>query len=439
MLLASVDRTVHAALQYNTRTDPADNLMDAQARLPMMYQLYQAQADLLHPMRQFARLGARMAGLFDAGACMPPLMRQWAAGMTLFAEAGLTHRRPPFAITSVTLGNETAAVTEEAADDTPFGTLLHFRKDTAAVQPRVLIVAPMSGHFATLLRGTVEVMLPEHDLYITDWKNARDVPLSDGRFGLDEFIDHLIRWLRMIGPGSHIVAVCQPAVPALAAAAVMAENSDPAQPRSMTLMAGPIDTRVNPTKVNELAQSRPIEWFERHLISAVPWRYPGAFRHVYPGFVQLSAFMSMNLDRHISAHFTQLRSLVGGDEPSAEAHRRFYDEYGAVMDLPAEFYLETVQRVFQEHDLPRGELTWHGQTVRPAAIRRTGLLTVEGERDDICAIGQTMAALDLCNRIPVNLKQNHVQTGVGHYGVFSGRRWAREVYPRVREMIQVMN
>jgi poly(3-hydroxybutyrate) depolymerase len=439
MLLASVDRTVHAALQYNTRTDPADNLMDAQARLPMMYQLYQAQADLLHPMRQFARLGARMAGLFDVGTCMPPLMRQWAAGMTLFAEAGLTHRRPPFAITSVTLGNETAAVTEEAADDTPFGTLLHFRKDTAVIQPRVLIVAPMSGHFATLLRGTVEVMLPEHDLYITDWKNARDVPLSDGRFGLDEFIDHLIRWLRMIGPGSHIVAVCQPAVPALAAAAVMAENSDPAQPRSMTLMAGPIDTRVNPTKVNELAQSRPIEWFERHLISAVPWRYPGAFRHVYPGFVQLSAFMSMNLDRHISAHFTQLRSLVGGDEASAEAHRRFYDEYGAVMDLPAEFYLETVQRVFQEHDLPRGELTWHGQTVRPAAIRRTGLLTVEGERDDICAIGQTMAALDLCNRIPVNLKQNHVQTGVGHYGVFSGRRWAREVYPRVREMIQVMN
>jgi poly(3-hydroxybutyrate) depolymerase len=297
----------------------------------------------------------------------------------------------------------------------------------------------MSGHFATLLRGTVEVMLPEHDLYITDWKNARDVPLSEGRFGLDEFTDHLVRWLGVMGPGSHIVAVCQPAVPALAAAAVMAEGGDPAQPRSITLMAGPIDTRVNPTRVNELAASRSIDWFERHLISAVPWRYPGAFRHVYPGFLQLSAFMSMNLDRHISAHFTQLRSLVGGDEASAEAHRKFYDEYGAVMDLPAEFYLETVQRVFQEHDLPRGELTWHGQKVRPEAIRRAGLLTVEGERDDICAIGQTMAALDLCSRIPVNLKQNHVQTGVGHYGVFSGRRWAREVYPRVREMIQVMN
>jgi poly(3-hydroxybutyrate) depolymerase len=413
--------------------------MDAAVRLPMMYQLYQAQADLLRPMRQIARFGAGLPELLACGACMPPAVRHIAAGLRLFAEAGLTHQRPPFGFASVMVGERCIPVIEEAADDTPFGTLLRFRKDGTARQPRVLLVAPMSGHFATLLRGTVEVMLPEHDVYITDWKNARDVPLSEGRFGLDEFIDHIVRWLGVMGAGSHIVAVCQPAVPALAAAAVMAEAGDPAQPRSITLMAGPIDPRVNPTKVNQLAGSRPIDWFERHLISTVPWRHPGAFRRVYPGFVQLSAFMSMNLDRHISAHFNQLRSLVGGDAASAEAHRRFYDEYGAVMDLPAEFYLETVRRVFQTHDLPRGELTWHGRTVRPAAIRRTGLLTVEGERDDICAIGQTMAALDLCSRIPVNLKQNHVQTGVGHYGVFAGRRWAREVYPRVREMIQVMN
>jgi poly(3-hydroxybutyrate) depolymerase len=413
--------------------------MEVAAGRSMIYQLYQAQADLLHPMRRLARFSAALTEWFDVGACTPPLVRHIAAGLTLFAEAGLTHKRPPFGIGSVALGEQRTLVTEEVVDDAPFGTLLHFRKDTAITQPRVLLVAPMSGHFATLLRGTVEVMLPEHDLYITDWKNARDVPLSAGRFGLDEFVDHIIRWLGVMGPGSHIVAVCQPAVPALAAAAVMAEADDPAQPRSMTLMAGPIDTRVNPTKVNELAGSRPIEWFERHLISAVPWRHPGAFRHVYPGFVQLSAFMGMNLGRHISAHFAQFRSLVGGDADGAEAHRRFYGEYGAVMDLPAEFYLETVKRVFQDHDLPRGVLTWHGQTVRPSAIRRTGLLTVEGERDDICAIGQTMAALDLCSRIPVNLKQNHVQTGVGHYGVFSGRRWAREIYPRVREMIQVMN
>ncbi|MGC1409184.1 MAG: polyhydroxyalkanoate depolymerase [Acetobacteraceae bacterium] len=405
----------------------------------MMYQLYQAQADLLFPLRQFARMGAGLARLADWGTCMPSPARHFSAGLTMFAEMGLTHHRPQFGINVVAANNRSVAVAEEAADDTPFGTLLHFRKDHAVPQPRVLLVAPMSGHFATLLRGTVQVMLPEHDLYITDWKNARDVPLADGRFGFDEFVDHIIRFLRVMGPGSHVVAVCQPAVPALAAAAVMAEAGDAAVPHSMTLMAGPIDTRVNPTKVNELAKSRPIEWFDRHLISAVPWRFPGAFRHVYPGFVQLSAFMSMNLDRHISAHFGQFRSLVGGDHISAEAHRRFYDEYGAVMDLPAEFYLETVQRVFQEHDLPRGVLTWHGQNVRPQAIRRMGLLTVEGERDDICAIGQTMAALDLCSRIPVNLKQEHLQTGVGHYGVFSGRRWASEVYPRVREMIQVMN
>jgi poly(3-hydroxybutyrate) depolymerase len=405
----------------------------------MMYQLYQAQADLLFPLRQFARMGARLAKLADCGTCMPSPVRHISAGLIMFAEMGLTHHRPQFGIDVVAVNNRSVAVAEEAADDTPFGTLLHFRKDHAVQQPRVLLVAPMSGHFATLLRGTVQVMLPEHDLYITDWKNARDVPLAEGRFGFDEFVDHIIRFLRVMGPGSHVVAVCQPAVATLAAAAVMAQAGDAAVPHSMTLMAGPIDTRVNPTKVNELAQSRSIEWFDRHLISAVPWRFPGAFRHVYPGFVQLSAFMSMNLDRHISAHFGQFRSLVGGDHISAEAHRRFYDEYGAVMDLPAEFYLETVQRVFQEHDLPRGVLTWHGEPVRPMAIRRMGLLTVEGERDDICAIGQTMAALDLCSRIPVNLKQDHLQTGVGHYGVFSGRRWANEVYPRVREMIQVMN
>ena len=406
----------------------------------MLYDLYQAQADLLMPLRQAARVGAGFAELLESGgcACAAPL-RHLRATWSLFADSGLTHRRPSFGIDQVDLGNRMVGVTEEAAADTPFGTLLHFRKDAAITQPRVLLVAPMSGHFATLLRNTVEVMLPEHDVYITDWKNARDVPLSAGAFGLDEFIDHLVGFLDVLGPGAHIVAVCQPAVPALAAVALMAEAGNPAQPRSMTLMAGPIDTRMNPTKVNELAMSRPIAWFEKNLISAVPWGFPGARRRVYPGFLQLAAFISMNLDRHLTAHITQFRNLVGGDQSSTEAHRRFYGEYGAVMDLPAEFYLETVQRVFQEHHLPRGVLTWRGQVVRPEAIRRTGLLTVEGERDDICAIGQTVAALDLCAGIRVNLKQNHLQTGVGHYGVFAGKRWAREVYPRVREMIQVMN
>jgi len=406
----------------------------------MLYDLYQAQADFLIPFREAARFGAGLAQLWETGCCArPPLLRHLRATWSLFAEAGLTHRRPSFGIAAVDIGNRVVDVVEEAADDTPFGTLLHFRKNAAVAQPRVLLVAPMSGHFATLLRNTVEVMLPEHDVYITDWKNARDIPLDAGAFGLDEFVSHLIRFLEVIGPGAHIVAVCQPAVPALAAVALMAEAGNPAQPRSMTLMAGPIDTRMNPTNVNDLAMSRPIAWFEKNLISAVPWGFPGARRRVYPGFLQLAAFISMNLDRHVTAHITQFRNLVGGDQSSAEAHRRFYGEYGAVMDLPAEFYLETVHRVFQEHHLARGLLTWRGQLVRPEAIRRTGLLTVEGERDDICAIGQTVAALDLCSGIRVNLKQNHLQSGVGHYGVFAGKRWAREVYPRVREMIQVMN
>jgi poly(3-hydroxybutyrate) depolymerase len=299
-----------------------------------------------------------------------------------------------------------------------------------------MLVAPMSGHFATLLRQTVRTMLPDHDLYITDWKNARDIPPSDGIFGFDSYVEHLIRFQRVMGPGAHIVAVCQPTVAALAATAIMAEERDPAQPRSLTLMAGPIDTRVNPTKVNMLARSQPIEWFEKELIATVPWRFAGAGRKVYPGFVQLTAFMTMNLERHINAHIAQFRALAGGEMEAAETHRRFYDEYCAVMDLPAEFFLETVQRIFQEDHLPLGKLSFNGAPVSPAAIRRTALLTVEGERDDICAIGQTMAALDLCSGVRVDMKSHHLQSGVGHYGVFSGRRWEREVYPKVRQVIQ---
>jgi len=282
----------------------------------------------------------------------------------------------------------------------------------------------------------VRVMLPEHDVYITDWKNARDVGLEHGSFGVDGFVAHLIRFLEVMGPGSHVVAVCQPAVAALVAASVMAATGNRAQPRSLTLMAGPIDTRVQPTQVNQMAKQRSIAWFERNVIGSVPRRYAGAGRRVYPGFVQLSAFVSMNLDRHLDAHLGQFRALVSGNDEATAAHRRFYNEYRAVMDLPAEFYLETVKRVFQDHDLPLGRFTYQGETVRPAAIRRTAILTVEGERDDICANGQTMAALELCSGVPLALRRHHLQIGVGHYGVFSGRHWANEVYPLVREMIQ---
>ncbi len=405
----------------------------------MIYKIYQAQADLLYPARQMARLGAGVVRAMDFGELTPAPLRQFGAACTLLADSALTHVRPDYGFKFTSMGNAVVSVTEEIRFETPFGTLLRFCKDTAVVQPRVLVVAPMSGHFATLLRGTVSVLLPDHDVYITDWKNARDVSLSEGTFGFDEYVDHLIRFMEVLGEGSHMIAVCQPAVAALAATAVMAEAGNRAQPRSLTLIAGPIDTRQNPTKVNELAKSRTIEWFEKNLIATVPWRYKGASRRVYPGFLQLTAFMAMNLDRHIDAHISQFRALSDGDVVSAEAHKKFYDEYGAVMDLPAEFYLETVQRVFQDHDLPLGKLTWHGHPVRPAAIRRTSLLTVEGERDDICAIGQTMAALDLCSGLRISQKRHHLQTGVGHYGVFSGSRWAREIYPKVRAMIEVTN
>ena len=405
----------------------------------MIYQLYQARADLLCPARMLVRYAFGLSRQLDFGLYTPEPLRRLSAGLGVIAGAALTHRRAEFGIASVPLAGRQVGVTESPADDTPFATLLRFRKETDPAQPRVLLVAPMSGHFATLLRGTVSVMLPDHDLYITDWKNARDVPLSAGRFGFDEFIDHIIRFLEVLGPGSHVIAVCQPAAAVLAAVALMAEAGNPAQPRSMTLMAGPIDTRVNPTKVNHLAKSHSIEWFERRLIGSVPWRYPGAWRRVYPGFLQLAAFISMNLDRHVSAHVRQFRALLAGDAATVEAHRQFYDEYFAVMDLPGEFYLETVQRIFQAHDLPLGRLSWRGNLVRPDAIHRTALLTVEGERDDICAIGQTLAALELCSGISVARKRNHLQTSVGHYGVFSGKRWSQEIYPRVREMIQITN
>lgn len=414
--------------------DIADRMQSTTTK--MIYQLYQAQADAMAPIRALAESGAQLLRQLDLGAWTPPPLRHAAALCDMIADGRLTHHRPPFGIDTVRMGNELVPVIEEAVDETPFATLLHFRKETAPAQPRILLVAPMSGHFATLLRGTVQVMLPEHDVYITDWKNAREVGLEHGGFGVEAFIDHVIRFLEVLGPGSHVMAVCQPAVAVLAAVAVMAAAHSPAQPRSMTLMAGPIDTRINPTQVNRLAKSRPIEWFERSVIGTVPWRYPGAGRRVYPGFVQLSAFVAMNLDRHIGAHLGQFRALVSGEDKAVVAHRRFYNEYRAVMDLPAEFYLETVRRVFQDHDLPLGRFAYRGEPVRPAAIARTAILTVEGERDDICANGQTLAALELCSGVPISLRQHHLQTGVGHYGVFSGKRWANEVYPLVREMIQ---
>ncbi len=398
----------------------------------MLYALYQAQSDLLAPLRAWADL----TNTALRGICSENVFFRGAfAGAELLSRAGLIHERPPFGIESVRVGNDEIPVTEEAAFATPFGTLLHFKKANVSGLPRVLLVAPMAGHFATLLRHTVKTLLPDHDVYVTDWANARDVPRAAGRFGLDEYIDHVIAFIEFLGPGTHVIGVCQPCAALLAAVAAMAQANNPAQPASMTLMAGPIDTRINPTPVNDLAMEHPLEWFERNLISAVPMRYPGANRRVYPGFMQLSAFMSMNLARHMRAHQDLFQHIVQGDDAKAEATRTFYDEYFAVLDLPAEFYLETVERIFQQHHLPRGLLKWHGNAIDPGAIRKTALLTVEGEKDDICSVGQTVAAHDLCTSLKPFRRRHHMQPGVGHYGVFSGSRWQREIYPVVRAVI----
>ncbi|WP_043334508.1 polyhydroxyalkanoate depolymerase [Belnapia moabensis] len=402
----------------------------------MIYQTLQAGQDVLSPWRLQARGWAGILSRMPARHPAFDGLRVLRGTLQTFGHAGITHRRPDFEIGPVRVGNRLVEVEERVVAATPFASLVHFRKEIDIRLPRVLVVAPMSGHFSTLLRGTVQVLLQDHDVYLTDWHNARDVPVEAGRFGLDEFIEHVMRFIEQVGPGGHVLAVCQPVAAVLAAVALMAEDRNPCSPRTMTLMAGPIDTRQQPTEVNKLAKTQAIEWFERRLIDRVPWRYRGAGRRVYPGMLQLAAFMTMNLGRHLHAHHQQVWHIADGEVAKAAMHRRFYDEYFAVMDLPAEFFLETVATIFQEHALPEGRLAWRGRPVRPEAIRRTAVMTVEGERDDICGIGQTMAALDLCRSVPVTMRRHHLQTGVGHYGVFSGRRYAQAIYPRVREMIQ---
>jgi poly(3-hydroxybutyrate) depolymerase len=402
----------------------------------MLYQTYQAYEDLSRPYRNIA--SSIVASLrVPTGLLANTTLSRLSAANELLALSGLTHQAPRFGIESVVIRGEQVGVEEKAVHVTPFCTLLRFRAAPTGKRPRVLVIAPMSGHFATLLRGTVKVLLQDHEVYITDWHNPRDVSLEHGRFGVGEYVEHVIKFIETLGEGAHVMAVCQPTVAALAAVALMAADDHPLQPRSMTLMAGPIDTRVNPTKVNELAKSKPIEWFENTLIDTVPERFPGARRRVYPGFVQLSAFMNMNLERHINAFVDLYRYRVQGEMEKAEAIRTFYEEYFATMDLQAEFFIETVSTIFQKHALPLGELELLGRKIEPRAIRKTALLTIEGERDDICAIGQTVAAQDLCSGLPLMRKTHHVQTGVGHYGVFNGKRWEYEIYPLVRDMIHM--
>ena len=340
------------------------------------------------------------------------------------------------------IDDKKVAVTEEHLINKPFCHLLHFKRHTKRKDPKVLVVAPMSGHYATLLRGTVEALLPHHDVYITEWIDARQVPLVDGRFNLDDYIDYLIEFIRHIGSDVNLVAVCQPAVPVLVASSLLASWNDPAQPKSMVLMGGPIDTRVSPTVVNKLAKEKPMSWFENSVCMDVPNYYPGAYRKVYPGFLQLSGFMSMNLDRHTESHMQFYHHLVDGDGSSAETHRKFYNEYLAVMDLTAEFFLQTVDIVFKQHQLPKGTMKWRDpkthelHDVRPQDIKHTALMTIEGENDDISADGQTTAAHDLCTSLSPRKQYHHYQMEVGHYGIFNGRRWRTEIMPRMRHFFR---
>jgi len=403
----------------------------------MLYHIYEMQHAALTPVRLFADHGQRILRNPLNPLAYTAAGRYFAAACDQFEHTTRRYGKPKFGLHTTQIDGETVVVEELIVDRKTFGQLKYFRRHIERNDPKVLIVAPLSGHYATLLRGTVEAMLPDHEVYITDWRDARNVPLFEGSFDFDDYIDYVIRFLEHIGPNTHVMAVCQPCVPVLAAVALMAAEQHECRPPTMTLMGGPIDARCNPTKVNELAKNRPLSWFKRNVIVTVPMPNPGFMRRVYPGFLQLAGFMSMNLDRHFDAHRTIFRHLVAGDGESAAAKREFYEEYLAVMDLCEEFYLQTVKTVFQDYALAKHELVWwDGEPVEPAAITKTALMTVEGQRDDICAVGQTRAAHDLCSQLPDRMRAHYEQSGVGHYGIFNGRRWREEIAPRVKAFIR---
>ena len=406
----------------------------------MLYDAYEVQRSFLAGASKLAGLGA---GWLSNPAnpwgynSMSPLV---AASLEVFAHAAATRGKPEFGIETVRVRGKDVRVVEEILLRKPFGQLKRFYREGMNGGPRLLIVAPMSGHYATLLRGTVERMLPTHDVYITDWRDAKLVPLSEGSFDLDDYIDYLIEFLELIGEQSgerpHMLAVCQPAVPAFAATAIMNADKNPWRPRSLTMMGGPIDTRQAPTAVNTLATQRPFSWFENNVVATVPMIHPGAGRKVYPGFLQLAGFMTMNLGSHLVSHWEMFKHLVVGDEESASATQKFYEEYRSVCDMTSEFYLQTVDAVFQRHLLPKGELEHRGRRVDPAAIRDTALLAIEGERDDISGIGQTRAALDIATKLPAAKKQYLLAKDVGHYGIFNGGKWRKNIAPVVEKFIR---
>ncbi len=401
----------------------------------MLYSSYEMQRSLLAGASVFANMGANLLtnplnpmSYLGGG----PVL---ASALDVFAHAASPRGKPAFGIESVEVDGKTVAVKEEIALRKSFGQLKHFVKEGVSGQPRLLIVAPMSGHFATLLRGTVERMLPGHDVYITDWRDAKNVPLSEGSFDLDDYIDYVVDFLEEIGPGAHMLAVCQPSVPCYAATAFMAQDKNPCVPRTLTLMGGPVDTREAPTAVNTLATERPHAWFQQNVIATIPAMYPGAGRKVYPGFLQLAGFMSMNLGSHLNSHWEMFKHLVKGDDESATASKDFYEEYRSVCDMTAEFYLQTIEIVFQTHALPKGEWLHRGRLVDPSAITETAVLAIEGEMDDISGLGQTKASLTLATKLPDENKRYYMAEGAGHYGIFNGSKWRTKVAPVVEEWI----
>jgi poly(3-hydroxybutyrate) depolymerase len=405
----------------------------------MLYSAYELQRNWLAGASALAAAGAEWLGNpsnpfgYLGGGPM------FAAALDVFAHAAAPRGKPAFGLDECEIGGRSVRVTEEIVHRLPFGQLKRFCREGVEGDPKLLIVAPMSGHFATLLRGTVERMLPGHDVYITDWRDAKAVPLAAGHFDLDDYIDYVRAFLEVLGPGTHVLAVCQPSVPVYAAIALMSAEDHPCTPRTLTMMGGPVDTRRAPTSVNQLAMERPFSWFEHNVIARVPQGYPGAGREVYPGFLQLSGFMAMNLGNHLMSHWEMFKHLVDGDGESADATKAFYDEYRSVCDMTAEFYLQTIDRVFQRHLLPKGELVHRGQRVDPSKITKVGLLAIEGERDDISGIGQTKAALDIATNLPAALKHYYVAEGVGHYGIFNGGKWRNAIAPIVEDWILAHN
>jgi len=408
----------------------------------MLYQLHEMQRSFLTPLMQWADASSKLFSNPVSPFAHTPFSQRIAAGYELMYRLGKDYEKPAFGIDTVTIKGEAVNIVEHAAVTKPFCKLVHFKKDlpdaafAALAQPTVLLVAPLSGHHSTLLRDTVRALLPNHDVFITDWIDARMVPLSAGPFHLDDYIYYVQDFIRTLGPDVHVISVCQPTVPVLAAISLMASDNDPKLPKTMTMMGGPIDPRKSPTAVNDLATEKPFSWFENTVIYAVPGNYPGYGRKVYPGFLQHAGFIAMNPGRHAQSHREFYQHLVRGDDESAESHRQFYDEYNAVLDMPAEYYLDTIKTVFQEFRLPKGTWEVGGKLVRPQDIKNVALLTIEGELDDISGAGQTQAAHDLCSSIPENMKRDYIAPKAGHYGIFSGRRWRETICPKIGEFIR---